>query len=145
LAETKRFSIPAPPPLESPDAPAFSIAGIARAEDGTETERSEEFRCVPRLPGAVLADFVSNSSRIGAAAILTLIREAIVPADEQRFAEVVRDKSFIVPVEVLDEIAAWLIRTYSNRPTQLPSVSDSGQQTTPSTSTDASPSPDSQG
>jgi hypothetical protein len=87
----------------------------------------QEFHCVSAIPGAVLLDFVrradSDSGGASASAITDFFRQVLAEEDRDRFTELVTDPEQIVELEILGEIAGWLVEQYSERPTREPSRS----------------------
>ena len=91
----------------------------------------ETFECYPALPGKVLLDFVSQSSADSpgglADVIVHFFGKAMKPERYERFMSLIEDPDRVVSMETLGELTSWLVSEYSERPTQQPESSSSGQ------------------
>jgi hypothetical protein len=91
----------------------------------------EDFECYPALQGKVLLDFIAQSgSENGsdmADTIVTFFGKSLKPESYERFMALVEDPDRVVSIETLGEITAWLVGEYSDRPTEQPESSASGQ------------------
>lgn len=91
----------------------------------------EEFNCRPAIQGKVLLDTVKNvdSDNPGSAAqmIEDFFKKTLFDESYERFQNLLNDPDKIVTVETLSEITGWLVSEYSERPTQEPEGSLSGQ------------------
>lgn len=90
----------------------------------------QEFQCKTSLQGKVLLDMVAaaNSEDAGDAANLVsgFFNKALMPDSYDKFTALL-ESEHIVPVEMLGEIASWLVEQYSGRPSTGPTDSLSGQ------------------
>lgn len=92
----------------------------------------EEFTCRPALPGKVILDLAASSAdqeNPGEAAkvVSKFFNTVLVPESSERFETLINDPDRVVTVEKLTEIVSWLVEQYTERPTQRPEVSPSGQ------------------
>lgn len=91
----------------------------------------EDFECYPALQGKVLLDFIAQSGGDDgsgmADTIITFFGKTLKPESYERFMALVEDPDRVVSVETLGEITAWLVGEYSDRPTEQPESSASGQ------------------
>jgi hypothetical protein len=82
----------------------------------------DDFSCRPALAGAVLLDFVrradSDSGGVAAEAIIQFLEDSLEDADRDRFVAMIRSDDVIVEMDVLGDIAGWLIEQYTTRPTK---------------------------
>jgi hypothetical protein len=82
----------------------------------------ETFQCHPALQGKVLLDLVARSSGDNpaeAAKTISMFFENVLTEESyKRFDALLGDPEKIVTVETLGEISAWLVETYTDRPTQ---------------------------
>lgn len=95
------------------------------------------FRCRPAMQGAVLIQFIAESSAddpsASARAVLKFFDQAIVESDHEQWHSITESADTIVPMETLSEIMDWLVEKYSSRPTEPPSASPPGDTTTGTT------------
>ncbi len=114
------------------------IIDASEYEDVTFRLDGETFTCYPLIPGAAILDFVSDadSGEGGRASgsIMNFFKAAMAEDEYERFTAFVKRPKRVTPLETLAAISTWLVETYSERPTRLPSVSPSGTSTTPPTS-----------
>lgn len=91
----------------------------------------EEFHCHPAIQGKVLLDTVKNvdseSPSSAAKMIEDFFKKTLFDESYERFQNLLNDPDKIVTVETLSEITGWLVGEYSERPTQGPEGSLSGQ------------------
>lgn len=92
----------------------------------------EDFECYPAIQGKVLLDFVAQSSDDNAASsmadiILMFFSKTLKPESYERFMLLIDDPERVVSIETLGEITSWLVGEYSDRPTEQPESSASGQ------------------
>ena len=91
----------------------------------------EDFECYPALQGKILLDFIAQSGSENGAdmadTIVTFFGKALKPESYERFMALVEDPDRVVSIETLGEITAWLVGEYSDRPTEQPESSASGQ------------------
>lgn len=92
----------------------------------------QEFSCKPRIQGKLLLDLISRSNAqtdpAQAAEIINDFFAAVLLAESyERFTALTSSDDTIVEMEKLSEIIAWLVEQYSDRPTQRPAVSSSGE------------------
>jgi hypothetical protein len=91
----------------------------------------EEFHCLPAIQGKVLLDTVRNvdsdSPSSAAQMIEDFFKRTLLSESYERFQNLLNDPDKIVTVETLSEITGWLVGEYSERPTQEPEGSLSGQ------------------
>lgn len=78
-------------------------------------------RCIPRIPGQVLLDFISSEGTENFGAIDQFLSTAVVKSDRAEYRRVVTDPDIAVPIETLGEVVGWLVEVYSARPTAPPS------------------------
>lgn len=91
----------------------------------------EEFHCHPTIQGHALLSIVANSNLEDGASVARgmdkFFNTCLISESLERFNALLSDPEKIVSVETLGEITAWLMEEYSNRPTQQPDPSSSGQ------------------
>lgn len=109
----------------------FGTGGDIRTEPLSFKLHGEEFECWPNLQGHVLLQLAAGSADESGLATVQTINEffdAALKTDSlTRFKKLLKDPEKIVSVETLAEITSWLVEQYSERPTQEPSGSSSGQ------------------
>ena len=93
---------------------------VLNSDEPIEFELYDQtFRCKTALQGRELLEFVSvsNGENFGASAeaVLSFIDTCITPDDRKKFQELTgSDSEKIVSMEVLTELAAWLVELYSS-------------------------------
>lgn len=96
----------------------------------TFTLNGQDFTAKSAIQGSVLLEFVAAADGdSGGAAATALYRffEDIMNTDEyERFMKVLKDPEVIIDMEMIGEIASWLVEEYASRPTQQPELSPSG-------------------
>lgn len=101
---------------------------------------NQQFECYAAVQGAVLLDFIrdadGDSGGDAAKALYNFFGNVMDAENYQRFMNVLNDKSTIIDLEFIGEIASWLVEQYSARPTKQPESSSNGQTTRGTTSTD---------
>lgn len=84
----------------------------------------ENFTCQPAIQGSTLLEFVAEAdSQDGgkaASALYGFFKKAIVPEDYVRFEAMLKSEDTIVDLNLLGDIAAWLVEEYTARPTSEP-------------------------
>lgn len=117
----------------------FKDFGTPASSDEPVTFRlhGEVFRCVPAIQGVVLIEFIAaagggaeGNMAATAEEMLRFFNRTIIPADRERFTELLNSDDRIVSLEGLVEIMDWLVEQYAGRPTQQPTPSQPGEQTT---------------
>lgn len=140
---------------KSTKGPDFTVGGTlySISDDGelvdTGKEWSETFRCLPEAPGGALDDIaaaVSVNERgeiaFSRVSVLRFIRDVLVPADEQRFEQMVRDKHKLLDLDLLGAIMMDLSQELTGqRPTGPQRTSPGSSAGTESGSTPSSSSP----
>jgi hypothetical protein len=118
-----------------------AVATTADYEPLSFTLDGEEYWCKPAINGAVLLRFVreadSDSGGQSAGALLGLFEKVLLPEDNEKFAKVIDDPEKIIDINILGEIAAWVVEQYTQRPTKARSGSSRGRTTRGSGSTDS--------
>jgi len=113
--------------------PKFKDFGGASAQPAGEPIsfklHGEDFSCRASVQGKLLLRLVasSNDPVAGAESINSFFKMVLVDESYKRFEALCNDDEKIVPVETLGEIVGWLVEQYSDRPTQRPEGSPSGQ------------------
>ena len=105
------------------DPPTFSVAG-------------HEFKALPEPPGGALADLLwtfQADTATKAAGLIRFIEGVLSDEAAEQFRLVIHSKDTIVPVQVLAEIAGWLVEEYTDRPTTPSSGLVAGSGSTPAT------------
>jgi len=91
----------------------------------------EDFECYPAIQGKVLLDFIARSGSDSGAemadTIISFFGKALKSESYEKFMLLVEDPDRVVSIETLGELTAWLVGEYSDRPTQQPELSASGQ------------------
>lgn len=105
-----------------------SFAEPVEGEELTETEpiefdlAGEHFSAYGEVPGAVLLDFVSNSSGEAPAetakAIMSYLKHSMDEENYKRFNALTHDPKKKIKIETLSEIVGHLIEERSSRPTE---------------------------
>lgn len=108
-------------------------------EDGNSDDWSETFTCLPEMPIGILADLGDWS--FPPWRCVAYIRGLLIPGDEERFDQLIHDKTRVVTEANLAQIVARLLTEISGFPTDEPSVSPNGAGTIGTTSTGDSSSP----
>lgn len=82
----------------------------------------EHFQAYGEVPGAVLLDFISNSSgevpAETAKAIMNYLKSSLDAENYKKFQVVTRDPQKKIKIETLSEIVGYLIEERSARPTE---------------------------
>jgi hypothetical protein len=103
----------------------------APAEKITFKLHDEEFECIPEIPGKTILDLVAKSGGEDAgesAAVVTGFFDTVLtPESNARFNVLAADPVRIVSMETLSNIIEWLVEQYTDRPTQRPEASLSGE------------------
>lgn len=94
-------------------------------ETGQPRTFAESFRVLPELPGGVLDELMRSVSNVEGGEVryhrLSVIRfldKVIVPADRERFAQLMDDPHRIVAVEALGAAVDYLTNEDTGRPTR---------------------------
>jgi hypothetical protein len=91
----------------------------------------QTFTCKPALQGAVLLEFVAkadgDSGGAAAGALYGFFEDAMEPGEYARFRDYLKSPDLIIDMELIGEIAAWLVEQYTDRPTSPSGSSDTGQ------------------
>lgn len=91
----------------------------------------EEFICRSAIQGKVLLDLVAKSANDKpsetAAMISNFFSIVLLPESYERFEVLSNDPDRIVSVDLIGDIIEWLVEEYTNRPTQRPEVSSTGE------------------
>lgn len=137
MGKTYRSSAP------TTQGPTFTVEGhLLKVNDAgeltvTDETWSETFRCLPTAPGGALDDLVSAVSvdergniAFSRVSVLRFIREVLIPGDENRFEQMVRDKYKLLDLEVLGQIMMDLSEELTGRRPTGP------QRTSPGSSAD---------
>lgn len=105
-----------------------SFAAPIEGEELTEIEpiefdlAGEHFKAYGEVPGAVLLDFVSNSSGESPAetakAINEYLKHSMDAENYKRFTTLTHDPNKKIKIETLSEIVGHLIEERSSRPTE---------------------------
>lgn len=88
------------------------------------TLNGETYNCKPAIQGGTLLAFVadadSDQGGKAASALYGFFEKALVPEDYTRFSAMLEDSDVIVDLNLLGEIAGWLVEEYTARPTSEP-------------------------
>lgn len=122
---------------EGPD--SFTVDGMRWEQDAdgrmVETDRpwEESFTLVPEIPPGAHLDLLSGAvvGEDGAIAwnmfpMVRFIRAVIIPEDETRWDDLIRDKTRRLQVERVGELMFWITGEKTGRPTGRRSSSSSG-------------------
>lgn len=125
----------------------FITRRATQVEGPTFSVNGQKFRCIASPPHGFIADLIE--SRQGnfypAAVMRNFIRGALVAEDEPAWNELQYAKdgdAAVVDLDLLGDIFRHLTEEFFQRPTQPPSGSPDGRNSTEDTSTADSPSPD---
>lgn len=120
-----------------------SFRGGRRIEEFEPLEfdlNDQHYKCKPAMQGAVLLDFVaradSESGGASAGALYGFFEDAMEEAEYKRFMEYLNSPEVIIDMDLIGEIASWLVEEYTARPTQQSSSSDTGPSSAGPTSTE---------
>jgi hypothetical protein len=84
----------------------------------------ENFECRAAIQGSVLLGFVADADSPeggkAAQALYGFFEKALEPDDYIRFDALLKDPKRIVDLNLLGEIAGWLVEEYTSRPTSEP-------------------------
>ena len=112
---------------------------ISDFEPLTFSINGTRFEAVPAVQGSVLLEFVaaadSESGGSAASALYKFFEDVMEPGEYARFQKVLKDPDVIIDMELIGEIAGWLVEEYSARPTRRPESSAAGQEVTGPSST----------
>jgi hypothetical protein len=90
----------------------------------------QSFGCRGRMPGYEILEFVENLDddrpNLAGSALKGLLTNAIIPKDRERFVAYVKDEQNNVSMELLSEIAGYLMEQYTGNPTQQQQPSSTG-------------------
>lgn len=99
----------------------------------------QTFKCKPALQGAVLLEFVAkadgDSGGAAAGALYGFFEDAMEESEYVRFRDYLKRDDLIIDMEVIGEVASWLVEEYTARPTQPSESSDTGLSSAGPTST----------
>lgn len=88
------------------------------------TLNGETFNCVPAIQGQTMLEFVaeadSDEGGKAAQALYGFFKKALVADDYQRFDVMIKSPEYIVDLNLIGDIAAWLVEEYTARPTSEP-------------------------
>ena len=105
----------------------------------TFTLNNQKFETVPAIQGAVLLEFVaaadSDSGGAAATALYKFFEDVMEPSEYKRFMALLKDPKVIIDMELIGEIAGWLVEEYTSRPTKQPANSSAGPETSGQLST----------
>lgn len=109
--------------------------------DPLEFELNDQtFKCKPALQGAVLLEFVakadSDDGGAAAGAMYDFFADVMDELEYKRFRNYLKNPTVIIELDMIAEIAAWLVEEYTARPTEPSSSSDDGPSSSGPTSTD---------
>lgn len=109
------------PPVE------FTLSGDTVDEAGEYDggSWSEDFRCLPELPGgalddlarSVMVDDVTGEQRYNRASVVRFVAAALPEAGAKRLHELVRDKRRIVELDLLGDVMKYINEEFNERPT----------------------------
>lgn len=126
-----------------PDAEPFQFVQEVERENPLTEERTTEthtFTCRAQLTAGTMLDLQGAGQRLG---YDRFMEQVLVPADRDRWAELIRDPDLFVGEEELDATIRWVVEQYAARPTKRPTTSPGGPPSTGSGSTDSPPATDS--
>lgn len=93
----------------------------------------QTFHCKPAIQGSVLLEFVaradSDNGGQAAGALYKFFEDCMDAAEYERFIAVLNDPNVIIGMDLIGEIAGYLVEEYVARPTQQPESSVPGQTT----------------
>lgn len=91
------------------------------------------FRCLPEISVAAVQEISSaTDSGAGTKVLVPFLERCLVADDIERFREVVHGSTVFITMNVLSDIALWLVEEYAGRPTSASSGSlDGSMPTTP--------------
>jgi hypothetical protein len=103
---------------------------IGDYEPITFSLNNQEFTAKPAIQGSTLLEFVASadgdSGGAMANALYTFFKDVMTPEEYDRFMVLLKDPEVIIDMELIGEIAAWLVEEYSGRPTEQPKLSSVG-------------------
>jgi len=112
---------------------AFEDFDAARRERDLEPVAfqlgGERFECVPVMPAQVMFDFLAGGSSTVErfqTAVAFIVGVLVEPDGEERFRKVLDTRDDPIDYDTLSALVAWLVSTYTGRPTTRPSASPSG-------------------
>ncbi|WJZ48522.1 tail assembly chaperone [Actinomycetia phage DSL-LC01] len=110
----------------------FGNLGAEQREPISFQLYGEEFNCRPALQGKMLLDLIAKTSdttdpAAGAKVIGDFFKGVLLEESFERFDRLINDPDKIIDIEGFGTIVAWLVEQYTERPTQRPEVSSSGQ------------------
>ena len=108
----------------------FGAGKDVSTEPITFALHGETFECRPALQGQFLLHLMeqsgSDDASAQAAVVNEFFEEVLTEESYARFNALSKDPDRIVSVETLGEITGWLVSEYTERPTQPPVSSSSG-------------------
>lgn len=81
----------------------------------------ENFTAYPKLPGAVILEFISatdEGSATTAGALIKFLKDAMDDGNFSRLNAIFHDKEIMVEIEDIADIVSYLVEEYSDRPTE---------------------------
>lgn len=103
---------------------------ISEFEPLTFSLNGQKFEAVPAIQGSTLLEFVASadgeSGGAAATALYKFFEDVMEPDQYQRFQAVLKDPEVIIDMELIGEIAGWLVEEYTSRPTKRPESSSDG-------------------
>jgi len=104
---------------------------ISDFEPLTFSLNKKKFTAKPAVQGSALLEFVaaadSDSGGAAAQALYGFFESVMDEKEYAKFMGVLKDPEVIIDMELIGEIAAWLVEEYSSRPTEQPEPSASGR------------------
>ena len=120
------------------------FSGGTKVEDFeplTFTLNGSQFTAKPAIQGTALLEFVANADAENGSAAATALYDffkSVMEAPEyERFMVLLKSEDVIIDMELIGEIAGWLVEQYATRPTARPSSSLDGHSISGTTSTAA--------
>jgi hypothetical protein len=96
----------------------------------TFTLNRQNFTCVPAIQGSTLLEFVAQadgeSGGAAAGALYQFFENCMEAPEYARFQALLKDPKVIIDMELIGEIAGWLVEEYTARPTKRPVNSSPG-------------------
>jgi hypothetical protein len=109
----------------------------AGATNGASAEKimfklhNEEFECIPEIPGKTILDLVAKSGgedpSQSAEAVTGFFKTVLTPESNVRFDVLATDPERIVTMDTLSNVIEWLVEQYTDRPTERPEASSTGE------------------
>lgn len=122
-ARRRKFSVPRP--TDNPVTVDLEYdVNIGTASKPKWETREASFKCVRRAPGGAIVDYLGAAmgGEIRVTTVTAFFDAVLEPSELERWNALLRDPLVAIPIEMLAQIANWLVGEYTARPTRPPAT-----------------------